>query len=143
MRALWWFLIIISTVLGLLGYAKDLSKQKWKTWILWTLPVVFLLLSAGREVFNWYTAKKSAEYFYSKEIVRVYPKNSSQNELKFFRDNFGNKCVAIQLEHEPIPKSVKLWEGGYAAPPITLEISGKEIIFKHSSYSSTLAIQAA
>lgn len=56
--------------------------------------------------------------------------------MNFFTDSAENKCVKLVLKHQPIRKSVKLWEGGYLAPPITIEVTGKEVTFKFSSYNN-------
>ena len=98
--------------------------------------IVFLVTSVGQLVLSRYKERKATEDFYSQEIIKVYSKDRTQDLLKFFADRYGNKCVALKVDHEPIAKSVQLWEGGYKAPPITLQCVGKEVIFKYSAYSS-------
>ena len=131
--------IISSIILGSLGYLETIFPFQWCKEAAWICLVIFILLSIGQVILDKIKEAKEAEDFYSQEIVEIFPHEDSQEKLKFFTDESGNKCVAINLEQEPIPKSLKLWEGGYDAPPITLAFDSankKRVIFKNSAYSS-------
>ncbi len=135
-NGLGWMITIALILIGALGYIEKLFNLEWNTRFLWMWLAVFLILSVAQVCMTVYEKKKSAEDFYSQEQIEVFERSTSRDLIRFFNDPSGNKCAAFVLKKEPIPKSVKLWEGGYDAPPITLAFHGKEVIFKHSHYSN-------
>ena len=133
-------ILLIGTIaLGALGYFEKLFSWEWRKKVSWCLLVIFFLLSIGQIILDKIKDVNQAEEFYDQEMVEVFPHNVSEKKLQFFIDNKNNNCVAIILEQKPIPKSLKLWEGGYIAPPITLAFdkqNEKRIIFMNSAYLS-------
>ena len=131
--------LIGAITLGSLGYFEKIFSWQWGKKASLICLVIFLLLSIGQIILDKIKEAKQAEEFYGQEIVEAFPHVGSERKLQFFTDKNGNKCVAITLLQRPIPKSLKLWEGGYDAPPITLAFdkqNGKRVIFRNSAYSS-------
>ncbi len=135
MTVLTWLLWGVAFVLGVIAYIQDLSANRWRRVVLILLMVLFMVVSLSQKLLEWSQQRKAAEEFYSQEIVRVFQKDRSKNAMHFFTDRQGSKCVTFALEHEPIPNTVKLWEGGYAAPPITLAVSSNTVTFRYSAYT--------
>src|SRR5437870_3396576 len=134
-------ILIGLIILGALGYIETIYSLKWDKKVVWVCLIVFLLFSFAQIYLDKLKDDKQAEDFYEQEVIEAYPRGAqiSANSLEFFVDSSGNKCVALKLKHVPIQKSLKLWEGGYDAPPITLAFdtaNKKRIVFKNSAYSS-------
>lgn len=137
MKILFLLTAIISLLLGILGYIEKIFSLQYSAILRWGLLVLFILSWGGMRVLEVIKEKRAAEVFYEKEKVEVFPHSSdSRQKMKFFTDEHGNKCVILYLERFPIPKSVKLFEGGYEAPPITLGFNGKEVSFRFSAYAN-------
>ena len=129
-------LIIGAIILGALGYIEKIFTFQWSKKVAWACLFIFLALTICQIIIDRIKEARQAEEFYNQEIVEVFPPETSKNSLNFFIDENGNKCVALTLKYEPIKKSVKLWEGGYDAPPITLAFKDKEVLFRNSAYST-------
>ncbi len=129
-------LIIGTVVLGALGYFEKIFTFQWSKIAAWICLATFFILTICQIILDKIKEARQAEEFYNQEIIEAFPPRTSKDLLTFFTDDSGNKCIAIKLKYEPIPKSVKLWEGGYDAPPITLAFKEKEVIFRNSAYSS-------
>jgi hypothetical protein len=123
-----------ALILGALGYVQPITGSAWPVWASIALLVAFCIISLGQWLLDRLQERRAAEEFYEQEVTEVFRPNASARLLRFFTDNAGNKCVAIVLEHEPIAKSLNLWEGGYHAPPITLVVKGNIVVFLHSGY---------
>jgi len=129
-------LIFGTTILGALGYIEKIFAFQWSKIAAWFCLFIFLILTICQIIVDRIKEARQTEEFYNQEVVEVFPPGSSKELLTFFTDDSGNKCVAIKLKHESIHKSVKLWEGGYDAPPITLAFKEKEVLFRNSTFSS-------
>lgn len=132
-------LIIGTIIFGVLGYIETIFSLQWGKKAAWICLISFLVLSVIQIIIEKFKEAKQAEEFYNQEIVEAFPHEGSEKKLEFFTDEHGNQCVAITLAQKPIPKSLKLWEGGYDAPPITLAFdkqNEKRILFRNSAYSS-------
>jgi len=136
MKHLYWTVPLILFILGTLGYVEKIYSLQLGRSIRILLFTIFIFFSIGNIFFGIYKEKKSAENFYSKEKIEIFTPENSKEKMRFYTDRKNNKCVILILENEPIIQSVKLFEGGYEAPPITLAFNGKEVIFKFSHYSS-------
>lgn len=123
-------LLIGGVVLGAIGYLNLPDKMNW----------VFFLIYAGLSAFHLavgiFKEKKGADFFYAQEIQEIFPSDTCENRMKFFSDEHGNRCVTLLLVNEPVPRSIKLMEGGYPAPFFTYTVQGKILTFKNSAYTS-------
>lgn len=137
MKALFLIISFGSLLLGVLGYLEKIFGWQYSVALRWFLVSFFVLFWIGNRALEVIKEKRAPELFYGKEIVEIFPHSFDVgSRMKFLTDRQGNKCVVLSLGKSPVPKSVKLFEGGYEAPPITLGFNGKEILFKNSAYAS-------
>ncbi len=131
-----WTIFGITVILGSFGYVNDYFGWPLNSWASVAFLMSFICISVAELKYNFDKEKRAADDFYVQEIMEVFERSSSESKMKFFVDTAGNKCVALTIKNDAIPNSVKLWEGGYVAPPFTFSTDGNVVTFKNSAYDS-------
>ena len=131
-----WIAAVAALILGVVGYVQPLAGDVWPWWSSVVLLLAFIVVTVWQWIVEHLESRRSADDFYAQEVTEVFQPADSESRMQFFTDKAGNKSVILMLGNRPIPKSLRLWEGGYHAPPITIAVAGQKVCFRHSGYLS-------
>ncbi|MCM8775955.1 MAG: hypothetical protein NC930_06375 [Candidatus Omnitrophica bacterium] len=105
-RLIWAFVMIVSVIVGSLGYLTTLLHWSWKMEVLFTGLIVFLVLSIVQLFLKSLSEKKMSEKLYPDDNLEIFRPGSPKELIQFFKDEAGDQCAALKLRYLPKPGSV-------------------------------------
>lgn len=135
-QIIWLLLTVVLITMGAFGYIGVLLGAQWtqvQVFVIIGLYVFLFLLQIGIKMLADGRTKKQQTV---SEHLEIFRPGSSEDSMRFFKDNSGNRCVSFKLKHVPRPDAIQVWEGGYSIAPNSVSVVGQEVIFRGTLFQS-------